>query len=449
MLLYFLLGLLIIGFEISRKKYFIIDHITLFNFFFFLVYVFTPIALILNGTHLIADDMPYGHEYYGKNPFTSSIVFSAYLFFLLGYSLIMNQKQKYRLIFQTGFNANFTIKLLPFLYLFLFVIMYVYTNEFGGLKETIEQAKAYRSSAIAAHTYAFVQHFFPLNTILLYYLYFKVFLQKDQNYRAFMIVFLLFSILFSLLVMAIYASRGYVIFEIAGLYIITAMYHKNYFFKYLVPALFVAFLVIKFGHPLSNSISDLVKYGFDAFWNGFIGRIELLEQDKTSIISNFTHPIVSLEASLARSGVDIEFRYFVDIFYAFFALLPNELLGIKDPENLMEVNTQVLLGMKAEQILPGILGFFSYSLNVIGVFIGSFFYGLFGGYLYKIFISFYQESKTALIYIYFISLTFGYFVFRGAPTATVIEKFILMLTLVTIIFYSKIIIKSITKEKAL
>ena len=439
--LYFLLGLVIIGFELGRKRYFIIDHITLFNFFFFLVYSFTPIMLLLEGTHLINDDMPYGHEYFGYNPFTSIIVFSAYLFFLAGYNAVMIQKQKYILTFQTGFNTDFTVKILPFIYTILFALLYVYTNEFGGLKETIEQAEAYRSSMIKPKQFGFVQHFFPLNTILLYYAYFKVVLQKNQNHRAVMILFLLMSILISLLIMAIYNSRGYIIFEVAGLYIITSMYHKNYFFKYLIPSLIVAFLVIKFGRPFFNSISDLIKYGFDTFWDKFTGNLEILEQEGGSIIPNFTHPIVSLEASLARSGIDIELRYFKDIFYAFYSLLPNELLGIKDPQRLMELNTIVLQGRELTQILPGILGFFSYSLHVVGVFIGSFVYGLFGGYLNKIFAAFYSETKASLVYIYLISLTYGYFVFRGAPINAVLEKFILMVVLFAIFFYSKITIK--------
>lgn len=443
LLLYFFLGLLIVGFEFSRKRYFIIDHITLFNFFFFLVYSFTPIALIIIGSHLIADDMSYGHEYYGKNYFTSIIVFSAYLFFLAGYNFVMGQKKRYSVTFKTALNTNVVVIILPFVYLLLFSLMLVYTNEFGGLQQTIEQANAYRSSAIAVRKFAFVQHFFPLNTILLYYLYFKVVLQKEKNSRVLLMLFLFLSIIFSLVVMAIYASRGYIIFEIAGLYIITAMYYKNYFLKYLIPSIIVVFLVIKFGRPLFDSISDLVRYGFDAFWNGFMGRMELFEQEEKSIISNFTHPIVSLDASLARSGVDVELRYFIDIFYAFFALLPNELLGIKDPQKLMELNTLILNGRETEQILPGVLGFFSYSLNIVGVFIGSFIYGLFGGYLYRLFITFYSECKTSIIYIYFISLTFGYFVFRGAPSVTVVEKFILMLVIFTIFFYSKLIIKKI------
>jgi hypothetical protein len=102
----------------------------------------------------------------------------------------------------------------------------------------------------------------------------------------------------------------------------------------------------------------------------------------------------------------------------------------------------ILQGREVEQILPGILGFFSYSFNVVGVFVGSFIYGLMGGYLYKLFIAFYQAKKVSIIYIYFIALTYGYFVFRGTPSATLIEKFMLLVVIFTILFFSKIVISN-------
>ncbi len=441
--LYLLLGLIIVWFELTRKKYFLIDLITFFNFFFFLVYSFTPIAILLTSTDLIAKDMPYGVEYFGQNPFTSTIVFSSYLFFLAGYNITFNTKQKYNITFTTEFDLNFNLKILPFLYLILFMFFYIYISEFGGLKETIEQAQAYRSGALKYHQYGFLQKLFPLNTILLYYLYYKVVLQKSDKNRTLLLFFFILSLIFSILLTVIYNSRGFIIFEMVGLYVLTVMYYKNYFFKYLIVAVIVVIFIILFGRPLFNSMSDLIKYGFDTFLNNFLDRLTVIEQEDVSIISYFTHPIVSLEASLAKSGVDIELRYFKDIFYALISLLPNELLGFEDPTPLMQENTLILQGREHSTILPGILGFFSYSLHATGVFIGAFLYGAIGGVLYRLFIAFYEESKSSLIYIYLITLTYGYFVFRGSPTHALQAKFVLLIVLFIILFKSKIKISKI------
>jgi hypothetical protein len=387
--------------------------------------------------------MPYGSEYFGNFAFTPFVVFGAYLFFLAGYSFTLDQKPKYDIKFKTKFDIDLVVKILPLLYIMLFTFFYIYVSEFGGLMEAIEQAEAYRSGAITYHKFGFLQRFFSLNTILFYYLYFKVILEKEQKYRWIFITLFAVSILLSLMIMAVYSSRGFIIFELTGLYIITAMYHKNYFLKYLIPSIIIAFIVIKFGRPLMGSMSDLVLYGFDAFWSGFTSRLDVIEQESQSIISNFTHPIVSLEVSLQRSGVDVDLRYFKDIFYAFFSLLPNQLLGIKDPQKLMELNSLLLQGQEVEEILPGILGFFSYSLSIVGVLFGSFVYGVVGGLLYKLFISFYHQYKSSLIYIYIISLSYGYFVFRGSPGNLLQEKFILLVVLFVIFFNSKIIIRKI------
>lgn len=435
------MGLVIILFELGRKKYFIIDHITFFNFFFFLVYSFTPLALLIYGSDLINYDMPYGSEYFGNNSFTSSIVLGAYLLFVSGYQISLNSKQNYYFKFKTLFTTSFIVKILPLVFGVLFVFLYFYIAEFGGLREAIDQSEAYRSSTLIFHKFGFLERFFPLNTILLYYLFFKIVVEGKEEFKNVLTMYFAVSIIFALIIISMNSSRGYIIFQALGLYVIYAMYHKNYYLRYMIPAILIAVLVIKFGKPMFSSMSDLVTYGFDTFWSSFTQRLEANNQNERSIVSFFTHPIVSLEASLVNSGVEIDLRYFKDILYAFFSLLPNELLGIKDPIMLMQVNTLLLEGRLAEDILPGILGFFSYQLNTVGVLAGSFFYGVIGGYLYKIFTNFYEESKGSLVFIYMISISYGYFVFRGSPVNLLIGQFILIVVVFVIFFYSRFIFR--------
>jgi hypothetical protein len=84
----------------------------------------------------------------------------------------------------------------------------------------------------------------------------------------------------------------------------------------------------------------LFSDGYDTFIATFQQSIEINEQEGSSLVSFITHPIVSLETSLAHSGYDVGLRYFRDISDAFILLLPNELLGIEEPEMLlMEQNT--------------------------------------------------------------------------------------------------------------
>jgi len=439
---YFLLGVLILTYEVRRKKYFQIDLVTLFNFFFFLIYSFTPAALIIGGSGLILSDMPYGKDYFGYNVFTPYIVFASYLFFLAGLHTLSLEKQVHRYKFQFWWSET-TIKwLLPVSYAMIALFLTVYVAGLGGLMKAIELADAHRSGVLVYNKYEFVIHFLPLNTVLLYYTFYKYFLEKKSSllYLFYFIV----SMGFVILMTVVENSRGYLIFQVAGLYIIAANHHRDYFLKYLIPTLFVAIIIVKFGKPLFNSMQFLFQDGYDAFITEFTQRIAYKEQTGASIISYFTHPIVSLEASLVHSGYDIELRYFRDIYNAFLLLLPNELLGLKEPEMLlMEQNTILLQGRAYGIAIPALLGYFSYAGNVIGVFVGSYLYGLIGVALMKLFLNIYRDLPVSIIFIYLMTFAYGYFVFRGVPSQVLNDNFVYFVVIGFLLFGSKLKISKI------
>ncbi len=435
--IYLLLGAIIITYEVTRKRYFTIDIVTFFNFFFFLIYSLTPSALILSGSDLILNDMPYGKEYFGYNPITPYVVFSAYLFYLAGFHTISFDKQVHDYQFKFWWSEH-TIKMIfPFAYALIAFFFIVYINGLGGLMKAIELADAHRSGVLAYNKFEFVIHLLPLNTILLYYAYYKYFLEKS-DYKPFLYYFIA-SILFVILLTVIKNSRGFLIFQLAGLYILTVNHHKNYFFKYLIPTLISVFIIVKYGKPLFNSMQYLFQDGFDAFIAQVTQRIELKEKAGASIISYFTHPIVSLEASLVHSGYDIEYRYFRDIVNAFLLILPNELLGIKEPEMLiMEQNTIILQGRDYGIVLPAILGLFSYSGNTIGVFIGSYLYGLLGVIMMRAFINIDRGLPGFTVFSYLFTFAYGYFVFRGVPAQVLNDNFVYIVVIIFLLFASKL-----------
>jgi len=439
--MYFLLGAVIVYYELTRKRYFKIDLITFFNIFFFLVYSFAPAALILEGTHLILDDMPYGHEYFGNYFFTPYLVFFSYLFFIAGFQTLSfaNKESisKYNFEFKFWWNENTIFMLLPFAYLLLLFFLFIYINEIGGLSKAIETAEAYRAGVLEYNKFGFVMQFFPLNTILLYYVFYKYFLQRDKN-KVYLFYFFV-SLVIVILVTILHNSRGYLIFQVIGLYVIAANYYKNYFFKYLIPSLIVAFIIIKYGKPFFNAVQFYFTDGYDAFVSAFTGWLEAKEQEGNSLVPYFTHPIVSLEASLQRSTTDVELRYFRDIVDAFVLLLPNELLNIKEPEMLlMQQNTLLLQGRDTEIVLPGILGYFSYAGHVIGLFLGSYLYGLIGAMFMQLFIPIYKNYKASIVYIYLFFLSYGYFVFRGVPSQVINDSFIYTVVMVFLLYNSKL-----------
>ncbi len=444
--IYLLLGLGIITYELTRKKSFLIDPLTLFNFFFFLVYVIAPTALILFGNHLILDDMPYGKYYFGKNSLTPFIVLAGYLFFIAGYESFNRLKTQYTFSVDLKLDDKKILFLIIFTNVVLYLFLLVYVWEFGGLLRAIELAQTYRSGAMQWHKFDFVLRFFSINTILLYYTFYKFFLEKKSSLRGYFLILFIIAFIFTLIATSLQSSRGFFIFQISGLYALTVIYNKNFYLRYMIPTIFFVILFILYGRIFFQSTEYFFKEGWDAFVAAFSQRVEIEHQQKSSIISNFTHAVVSLEAALKHSGYDTPLRYFRDIKDAFTNLLPNELLGIEEAKmQLMDINTLLLQGKAANIVLPGILGYFVYAAQVSGVFIGMFIYGAVGAMLNKFFTTLFKSCKGSIVFFYILCIAYGYFAFRGVVGQVLNEQFGLMLVVFILLIFAKIEIKSTSK----
>ncbi len=439
LLVYLLLGLLIVTVELRRERYFYFDLLTMFHFFYALVYVFTPIMLLLFGPQLINDDTPFARFYYHRYPLTPYIIFAAYLFFLAGF--YWKQPHDFARRFEIRFppfSVATLLKLLPFAFVFLFGMLLVYTSEFGGLIEAIRQAEAYRSSAIAFKKFAFVKYFFPLNDILLYTLYYLLFLSKERCCRRALYFYFGLSLLFVLINFALKNSRGELLFTLGGFYVISAIYHRRLFWKFVLVSTLIAIFILKFADPIFSSISVWVRDGFDAFWHAFIKRLVYLNAHGDSIVSNFTHSIVSLDASLQTSGTTVPFRYLHDFVNALSSMIPGQLFGDKEGGlTLMEQNTLLLSGVRKEIVLPSILGLFGYAFHAVGIFIGMFLYGALGAILSEWFYRIYRDYPVTLPILYLYISSYGYFVFRGTLIYALHDNFMLFVVTAVLLHYAQ------------
>jgi hypothetical protein len=435
--LYLVLGFLILYVEFSRKKYFLIDHLSLFHAFFFLVYVFTPLALIFYGEDVVSRDLVYGKYYLWKNPWTAWLIFASYLAFLAGYYWQAPRQTAKRVRLFSRISEDLIMRVMPFVYLFLVGIVFIYVQGEGGLAQAINNAELYRSGVIFAK-YGFLTRLFPLNQILLFYFFYRLFLKRDRRRPYASLIYFTISVILFLIMVALANSRGFMILTLLGIYIMTAIYYRSYFWRFLIVAVLFGYGVIKYGDPLFHAIPDLVHYGFDTFFATLSERIDRAASGRGSIIANFTHPIVSLEVSLALSGSEVAFRYFVDFLQAVVAIVPSALVPIEDPKYVMILNTELMMGEEVSTVLPGILALFSYSLHGVGMLIGMFLYGMLGGILSEIFKSVYTRYRASLVFIVPLIITYGYFVFRGSPRNALMSLFILLVVLAVFILFSKI-----------
>ncbi|NPA81867.1 MAG: hypothetical protein GXO31_04605 [Epsilonproteobacteria bacterium] len=448
--IYLSLIFLIIFVELSRKKYFTFDFMTSFNFFFLISYAITPLILVSsdNPFKFFAKDMIKGVYYYGLSS-TPYLIAAAYLAFLAGYYNKFFRSRLPILIIEPKFDEKAIIRLSPIFVLTLSFLLFVYIMQFGGVKEALMAAEAYRGGDYEPPKYGFVQRFFPANTVLLYYSYYKYFLDKEcKNKTPFLFLFI-FSFSFFIFLFFLFNSRGYLIIILGGMYLITSIVNKRYYITQVLILSIVGILIIQVGDPLFYALPDLIDNGWDSFVITFTDIIK--EEEQTTggfeeFVSNFTHPVVSLDLSLQRSGFDIPFRYLSDLWISILSLLPDKLVGFKDPLSVSNINTILNKGVLKGTVLVGILGYFSYALGVIGVILGMFFYGVLGGYLSRFFYQNAKFNKTVLVFAYFFIFYYGYFVFRGDPKITLQELFILLFIIFVILIFSKIYIQNPTLD---
>ncbi len=441
--IYMLIGAIILYVEIFRKRYFAIDHLTFFNFFFFLVYSFAPVALNIMGSHIVPYDLAYGKFYIGKHPLMPYAILMGYLLFLAGY--FWSKPRNFASRFEIEFRLSevYLLWLIILGYVFLILIMVVYLHSNGGLAQTINNAENFRTGTLVANK-PYLVKLFPLNQIFLFYAYYRVFLKEDDKYRHYFIIFLLISIGIFFVRAALINSRGFILFTGLGLYVITAMYKRNYYLNFLIIGGILGVLFIKYGDPLFHAIPDLANDGYDKFVSTFEHRIERenLHRDAT-VVSNFLHPIISLGAALGLAGNGIDYRYLTDLYGAVIGILPNSLFGVEEPYMVQSLITKILYAVDKPIVLPGILATFTFSMGVMGIFVWMFVYGVYGGVLASIFQNLYKKYKGSIVFIYLYSMAYGYFVFRGSPKNNLLALFSPLFVTFILLMFSKIRVKNL------
>ncbi len=440
--IYLLLGFIIIYVEITRERYFVIDHLTFFHFFFFLVYSFAPVALMFMGTDIVPYDLAYGKFHLGKNPHMPYVILVAYLIFLSGYYWSAPRRAASNIYVEFKLSETALLSLIIIGYLFLILIMVVYIQSNGGLSRTISNAENFRSGTLIANK-PYLVKLFSLNQIFLYYTFFRVFLSDNPKHKKIFMALFALSVTIFFIRVALLNSRGFILLTGLGAYVIIAIHNKKYYFKYLMIAGVAGVLFLKYGDPLFRAIPDLANDGFDKFVTTFERRVEHANMQQGTVVSNFLHPIISLTTALSVAGDSVEYRYLTDFYGAIIGIMPNSLIGIEEPHLVQSVITKLLFAVDQPIVLPGILATFTFSFGIIGIFVLLFLYGVYGGFLAEFFRNIYNRYNGSIVLIYLVSMSYGYFVFRGSPKNFLLGMFSPIVVIVLLLLFSKIgVIKS-------
>ena len=337
-----------------------------FLIFFILFYVISPIVYILY--ELL--DIKYFSYFNLVNDniyiffVTFIIILFSYLTYLIGYNLTRNKT--YVFISEKYFLGK---KIIDLFYYFLFVIssvslvMYIYG--FGGFEEAVKSAALVRSFNYIQTADGDTSHTFYFRFIFLAIIPFLIFLYKKRHNQILKFDYLvLVGIIFCLIILYIYLSPGRQrIIDFILIFVLSSLLIKNKFFE---KKLGIIVLLVLFFIPFYEYITQSI---FEREVN--IENISIID----TLINEFNFPFFSLIASLNFYG---EFSYFNEfITHLYGTFLPSSLNPFTDIDSINYKNTYYLSGIYDKFIPPGIVAYGFYSFGFFGVFIVSFFTGVF------------------------------------------------------------------------
>ncbi|QFT90854.1 hypothetical protein FIU87_19590 [Bacillus sp. THAF10] len=441
---YFVIMLLIISFEIIRRKKFKFDPLSFFNGYFIIYYI---LPAIINNTPFLNHKNRY-YSFVGNveaSIYGLLVVTTSYLMVVSGFYFTLKLKSKWKNIRVTLKNEEKFVKLIASLFLILSLgSLLAYTSIFGGLFEVISNANSIRDQSYEGlneenSSNAFVKRFIIAANYSTFLLAGYVVGIKRTN-KTIKIIFII-SLVSSIFWFLIHAGRGALILFIITLIFgsLRAKVNTDYrinlkqseLTKKVIFTVIIGFIIINYARPFFMSLS-MLKYGLSAVYNAFIdysssGRYSITGmEDVIRVFSNNTeYKYISTEVAInvVNSGIH-QMSFFGDFAGAFISVIPSSFLWFSKPSSIEYFNTIYIMGGHYTQIPPGGIAYGYYSLSILGVIIFSFITGMLGGKIEKFFNYTLSEVKfMSYIYVSTIFVWLDLF-FSGEPRHFIQREFV-------------------------
>lgn len=374
-LYYFLMGIFIILFELIRPKRWKFDFLSMINLKIFLLYPLSGFVLNYDFVRFASRDAKYvGADRLGTLSAAMGISWG-YLFVLLGYYFYKPGKLA-RITFSHHKSIGFYTTLAFIGILLSISFIYIYSLQYGGFISALQLSDAIRSAAIDPGPFSFMKRLFPLVELCSYLIFSLLFVGRVQKFRGILYAFFGISIILTFLTLVMRAGRLNFIEYALTFYLLWVMHKKKLYLKYLIFIFPLAIIVILFGDQFFSSLRPgAPDLDLNLFLSGETGS----DEDKgwlAEIFKNFYFAYISLEVAFQVALTQQHhLRFFMDVIYGFFSLLPEIFLGIHVPDTIAYFNTEYITGVYESLIPPGIFAFGIYSMWWPGLFIVSFILG--------------------------------------------------------------------------
>lgn len=417
LVLHILLAVEIIFIELYKRRRGLLffDFLTLANIFYLLSYSLTPVFYLwFSDTNILLDT-----EYVFQ---IATLTFFAYQMLLLGWAATGSLRFKANKPLPTPileykwYRLSVTFLFITFLMLILLVL------DKGGISGYLSGALArYSFEDSETGSFAFLSRLTSISPFLsAIFFYFLIKKPCGISHRAIKVLFAI-SIILSLLQVFGGASRGGMIRLLVLLGLVYVLVNRKIKLLHTLLISLFAILFITYGKQTFYAVSNYVAYG-ESFSESFNYldevRSNAIDESDNVVFREFAHPYRSMDAVLRYEQSGYTYTYFSDFIWSPFRIIPYRYTSIlfERPEPINNLNTELITGIPdSGGIPPGLIASFYYSIGILGIAIGSFFYGLIGR---RINIWSDRMMKTSKIYsvpFAFFAYYYGFFIANGDP----------------------------------
>jgi hypothetical protein len=420
--IYILLGILIAALELRRRfagK--ALDAMTVFNFYYFVLFVLVPINVIFLGADVVRQQ--YTYEAYGHgDAYTALSLCFSYVFFCFGYWL---KSTKSRNLARNGggnyYSLGASARVATIIFLFGLLLTAIYVVQMGGILEVISNASAVRYGELAIESKYIGYRFFSQFSADAFVLFFAVIIGKKvnkANITAWDKVLLVCAFVFFVYYALSTAGRRSFIYPIVLCYLVYSSVGGRTK-KVAVAAFALIFIVAGLGTmivamvPVDN-VPTLVGMALnsDAKWQA----MSTIAYDNATqgLADSFIHFVGAQKADLWQFG------FLTDIVELPRDFFPSRLFGFERSLHMYGETTEYFTGQALEEgVVPGVepLGLHGYLLvnfGYGGMFALFFFLGLFYKWIHTRFKPAEPEDAVGWLVYWWVVLAFFVYFREGA-----------------------------------
>jgi oligosaccharide repeat unit polymerase len=398
--LYGLLLVWIIFFELFRRKKVFVDFLSIFHIFFLLSYVLVPFVYLLSPESHYFWKFLNAHNGAIKSSIVLLVIYLSYILIVSGFLLGQKLGISNQIKIHTKYSLNSEFKMYVILLVILVFIVLLYSVGYGGIINLIRLGQEIREGNISGGITDYFSYV-AIGILILPIFFYSAYLYSIENRikKRALVLFIISFVLATIYGLGT-GGRGNTGMLIIYLFIVWLNYNGNkfttkkiFFLSFLI--LFVLFMIV-YGR---TAIVAMSTFGTDdSYIEAFILHSQLSHRQNASdsmeslilILKHFDHHFASLYPIIYNSEIYEFPRLFLDYPRAYLSLIP----GIRLPEVFVtsmpaELNNIYFNSLDSRIVGYNPVGWIGLKLingGFIWLIIDTFIAGIIGGILNRIII---------------------------------------------------------------